>query len=835
MSFYQSLLNETTVNADIIQYQPGAITGYFLYCADNQGSFKWVPLGTFAVIDILPKSNQTTVTDDGKGGYTIGTVQDIGTSSSPTFNNITANQINGAIMTASQYYIQYIPNIVTCGPFVNMNTSNINCLQNLGPMYDNTTLLGYSNKRWSVGYIYDVNASLLRGQLQDNQTTVSTIGKLSNLQNSVIISSDLTPPIDGTYNLGSIQNHFFNIYGINLYGICQSPVQNYITTMQNLTSIGTLTGLTLGGNTLPSSNNTYNIGSNAAKFSNIYATTFNGDLNGNASSATYTSTATTANTVINATQSAITTLPNLTSINGTTITGSDLLKITSITNGYASPNKALILDGSSNIRDINNLTVNGITTLGASVTQLPWSPSIGTNLCNIALLDTGSINPVIYFNGYYSSGDKFGSTGKYTSVIWQSADKLNFKASSTTGTQGNGISVWNDFMTFDLTNARIGIKNSSPSYSFDVGGSSSRINTSLIVGGTLTLGGSADFQSTYNINNCATGNFTRVQTGDIIPAASTTPTVNFNKNTPYGLWGSGGSTGLYANSTNCFYTDGNYLYQNVPFILLNPLKTSINLPVTLSATATHRYNQACSASGVGYQPYYEISPTITTTGSLDQAIANYSQPTFQPSGGTINNAYGSYIGNIQSAGGTTTNMYGSFIDNNYKFSGTITNSYGLYLANQTYGTNNWSLWSNGKSYINSLYLPNSGGNLTAFDYYETGSYTGSVSGAWSGSITVWFTRTGRTVTLTLDISSNNTVTSTTNIEIAGMPSRLKPNGNWPSFVIVGVVNAVSVSSLAQVRADTGAIRVFASVTGSNFTSGNTNCGWGLVNITYQIL
>ena len=354
MSYY-SLFNSTIGNAT--NYPPGAVTGYFMACANNNGVFQWVPLGTFAVTDIFATANQTTVTDDGKGGYTIGTVQDIGTSSSPTFNNITANQINGAIMTASQYYIQYIPNIVTCGPFVNMNTSNINCLQNLGPMYDNTTLLGYSNKRWSVGYIYDVNASLLRGQLQDNQTTVSTIGKLSNLQNSVIVSSDLTPPIDGTYNLGSIQNHFFNIYGINLYGICQSPVQNYITTMQNLTSIGTLTGLTLGGNTLPSSNNTYNIGSNAAKFSNIYATTFNGDLNGNASSATYTSTATTANTVINATQSAITTLPNLTSINGTTITGSDLLKITSITNGYASPNKALILDGSSNIRDINNLTV----------------------------------------------------------------------------------------------------------------------------------------------------------------------------------------------------------------------------------------------------------------------------------------------------------------------------------------------------------------------------------------------------------------------------------------------------------------------------------------------
>ena len=103
MSFYQSLFNTQTVNATIIRFAPGANIGYFLSSADTEGTFKWVPIGDFAVQDILSTANQTTISDNGHGVYTIGTVQDINTTSTPEFSAIklTSGASNGYILKSN--------------------------------------------------------------------------------------------------------------------------------------------------------------------------------------------------------------------------------------------------------------------------------------------------------------------------------------------------------------------------------------------------------------------------------------------------------------------------------------------------------------------------------------------------------------------------------------------------------------------------------------------------------------------------------------------------------------------------------------------------------------
>ena len=45
----------------------------------------------------------------------------------------------------------------------------------------------------------------------------------------------------------------------------------------NITSLGTLSSLTVGGNLLPSSDSAHNIGANATRFANVYADTLYGD------------------------------------------------------------------------------------------------------------------------------------------------------------------------------------------------------------------------------------------------------------------------------------------------------------------------------------------------------------------------------------------------------------------------------------------------------------------------------------------------------------------------------------------------------------------------------
>jgi hypothetical protein len=96
MSNYKNIFNETSATFDTIAITNGANTNYFLVSIDTDGNAQWKPISDYAIVDILSTTNQTTVQNLGSGIFRIGTVQNIATTSTPTFNQIrlTSSPVN---------------------------------------------------------------------------------------------------------------------------------------------------------------------------------------------------------------------------------------------------------------------------------------------------------------------------------------------------------------------------------------------------------------------------------------------------------------------------------------------------------------------------------------------------------------------------------------------------------------------------------------------------------------------------------------------------------------------------------------------------------------------
>lgn len=90
-----------------------------------------------------------------------------------------------------------------------------------------------------------------------------------------------------SYRTGNV-----NLTPANIGAAAASHTHNYLP----LTG-GTLTGNLSSRQIAPSANGSYSLGTSSLKWSNVYATTFTGNLNGNATTATSATTATTANRV----------------------------------------------------------------------------------------------------------------------------------------------------------------------------------------------------------------------------------------------------------------------------------------------------------------------------------------------------------------------------------------------------------------------------------------------------------------------------------------------------------------------------------------------------------
>jgi len=162
----------------------------------------------------------------------------------------------------------------------------------------------------------------------------------------------------------------------NLTGTLQTASQ------PNITSLGTLTGLTIGsGNTLSIGTSTYaqadldkitGITNGAASASKALVLDSSSNISGiNSLSATSLTATNLTGTLQTASQPNITSLGTLTgltigsgdtlSIGTSTYAQADLDKITGITDGTAAADKALVLDSSSNISGINSLSATNLT------------------------------------------------------------------------------------------------------------------------------------------------------------------------------------------------------------------------------------------------------------------------------------------------------------------------------------------------------------------------------------------------------------------------------------------------------------------------------------------
>lgn len=245
------------------------------------------------------------------GANTITAATFIGNLTGNVIGNVSGN-LTGTILTAAQPNITSVGTLtsLTMGGAIDMGNFNINNADNI----TSTSFLG-----------------ALTGQvLTASQPSITTLAGLTGAG-----STGNTITVPGILNL---TNHDGSTKGLKLSGTlvtASASSLNYNYNMIPGTAIASKTLATDGSN---------NIGSiNTLSATTVSATTLTGTLS-------------------TASQPNVTTMAGLTSINGTTITGTDLAKITGITNGTAAASKALVLDSSRDLiggSGIRNITSDG--------------------------------------------------------------------------------------------------------------------------------------------------------------------------------------------------------------------------------------------------------------------------------------------------------------------------------------------------------------------------------------------------------------------------------------------------------------------------------------------
>jgi hypothetical protein len=411
MSWYQSLFNESTVNANNYTFPTGAVAGYFLVCGDSNGSFLWAPISAYSVTSITGTANQV-IASSATGDITLSLPQSIATSSSPTFVLVTANvagNLTGLVLTAAQ------PNITSVGSLTGLtmagnldmgNQDIVNCdvinagnynggvtgnvlgdlqgsvLQASQPLITSlgtltglsiTNLLSMIGSSSTVGGEIRLVNSALNGFTIFNQGTTMDfqIGKMTGgVWQYNVITIDYT---SGAITIGKNINSGSNtITAATFIGNVTGNITGTVLTaaQPNITSLGTLISLTMGG--------AIDMGNfNINNADTITSTSFLGALTGS---------------ILQANQPFITTMAGLVSINGQSIVGTDLAKIVGITNGNCAASKALVVDSSRNITNINSLTSTGITIGSGNLNMASNDITNCDSLDLVTLNMTGNIN-----------------------------------------------------------------------------------------------------------------------------------------------------------------------------------------------------------------------------------------------------------------------------------------------------------------------------------------------------------------------------------------------------------------------------------------------------------
>jgi hypothetical protein len=336
--------------------------------------------------------------------------------SSKYFANVYSNNLYGTLVTATQNSVTTLGSVtslngITVGSGTLSGMSSISATYITGTIETNdqpyiTTLDNLSSMNsitvgtGTLSGLSSISSTALYGTVMSGtQNSITTLGSVTSL-NSITVGSgsfgsfsltgNLLANTDNSYNIGSSNTKFANVYSTNLYGTVMSGTQNSITTLGGVTS---LNGITIGSGTLS--------GLSSISVTTVNATSLNG-------------------TITNAVQNSITTLGSVTSLNGITVgsgtlSGLSSISSTSITGtlATATQNSITTLGGVTSLNGITvgSQTLNGLTSVGVTTvnaTNLYGSIMSGTQNSITTLGGVTSLNSITIGSGSIGA---FTSTG----------------------------------------------------------------------------------------------------------------------------------------------------------------------------------------------------------------------------------------------------------------------------------------------------------------------------------------------------------------------------------------------------------------------------------------
>lgn len=165
--------------------------------------------------------------------------------------------------------------------------NDVNLYGNLLPDVNNTRVLGSGGNRWASAAVGTLIATTSNAGTGNGTTLNYTTGNITNVNSTsvqsstvkcdnlntnsgvnIAVTASLNPSADITYSLGNSSNNWLNLYSHNV----NSTNVNTINTYTNSISPNSGTSITLNGNItgsiIPTTNNTYNIGSSSNRYAN---------------------------------------------------------------------------------------------------------------------------------------------------------------------------------------------------------------------------------------------------------------------------------------------------------------------------------------------------------------------------------------------------------------------------------------------------------------------------------------------------------------------------------------------------------------------------------------
>ena len=855
MSYYQSQLNLTSGSFSSLALPDGAVAGYFLTSADNNGTFQWSDLSSVAVRSVAGTANR--VLSNG----TYGTPQ-TGSIILTLPDEVTINKIYLANGTSALPSISF-SNFTNCGLFaqsaskislavagssiIDFNSASIDLnatenSQNILPKATTSYQLGSSSKRFTQLWANELNGYI--GGSFGSQTNITQIGTQTA---GLIMDSAITTIANNAYDIGDNTYKFKNIYAYGYYGQVLDSSQNSITAIPNLITVGTIFNGTWGASTIQPA------------YGGTGQTTYtNGQLLiGNSSGNTLTKATLTgtANQVVitNGAGSITLSLPQSIATSSSLTFANVTSNLTGNVTGNVTGNlTGTILTASqpniTSLGTLTSLTLGGTLALGSSsitgsgsnTIQGLLSTASQPNITTLAALTSaGSTSGTLNTSGVVNLSDHNGINKGLSlagTLVTATAQSLNFNANMIPGT-----AIASKTLATDSSNNLSGINSLSATTLAGTLSTASQPNitslgtlTSLTIQTNLTTSG-----TNYNLLNLYGGSLTS-NTYLQMRRLSSTDDLVIAVAGMAGNWGASAAVGdvviRNSNSGSIHLVSGSGISQlavknaEVTFnTTLNANSNNITNVVDLTSSGTINANaiQLTNQSG-----------TVTTPNISCYSLANsglYYHKTNQKVGVTL---AGSRV--IE---GDAKNSK-CYLDLNAEFTGSVKiiggdlnmNNNGISacsLLTTTQVSSTYCIVGTG-GYIT---LPTSGGTASQLNYYESGSFSLTTSSAFVSTITIYFTRVGKQVNLLFpnDVLNRNCTANNLIITAAQIPSRLYPPATIFGFIYGADNNAGKTLSYAyqndgKVLIGTSMVDITAA-----FTAGTpVICGHYSFSITYTL-